>query len=239
MTKDEELDERGLKELPSDFFAESAEVVAKKLIGTFLIIDHEKAGRAGGRIVETEAYDQNDPAAHCFGKDERTKRKDADAMFLAGGHAYVFSTYCLNFVCDDVGFGAGVLIRALKPLVGKNIIYARQIPWAGKNNSECHDDEWVCRGPQHLGIALGVGPKLNRKSLYQMPFQLSQRQQKPKLGCGPRVGMKEYFKKNPINISEKRRNDAIEREWRFVDLDSLCYLSRKEREYRLTEISSS
>lgn len=238
MNKDDECDVSGLEKLPINFFSKCAEVVAKELIGTFLIIDHGKAGRAGGRIVETEAYDENDPASHCFHKNKRSTRKDVAAMRLAGGHAYVFSTYCLNFVCGDAGFGAGVLIRALVPLCGKSIIYARQLPWAGKKGED-RPDEWVCSGPQNLGIALGVGPKLNGSSLYEMPFQLFSRQNDPELRCGPRVGMKEYFQRNPMDISEKCVNDAINREWRFADLDASDYLSRTESKYRMTETSSS
>jgi DNA-3-methyladenine glycosylase len=99
--------------LKSKDFAGDALEVARRLIGATLLVDG-----VGGVIVETEAYDMSDAAAHTHrGPTERNR-----AMFGPPGHAYVYFNYglhwCLNFVCREEGHGAGVLIRALQPTHG-------------------------------------------------------------------------------------------------------------------------
>ena len=95
--------------LARDFFARSVHDVAPQLVGVTLLVDG-----VGGRIVEVEAYDHEDPAAHGYAG--QTARNAS--MFGPPGHAYVYRSYgihwCLNLVCEEEGVASAVLIRALE-----------------------------------------------------------------------------------------------------------------------------
>ena len=124
-----------------DFSADAA-TVARQLIGVTVLLDG-----VGGRIVETEAYDREDAASHAFaGETERNA-----SMFGPPAHAYVYRSYgihwCLNFVCREAGHGAGVLIRALEPVAGLDVMRARR---------DALDERALCSGPGKLCQALGV-----------------------------------------------------------------------------------
>jgi DNA-3-methyladenine glycosylase len=91
--------------------------LARALLGKVLVRQFS-GGIAAGRIVETEAYLQNDPACHAFrGKTPRNR-----SLFLEHGHAYVYlcygTSYMLNVSSEPGGIGSGVLLRALEPMFG-------------------------------------------------------------------------------------------------------------------------
>src|SRR5215475_11691177 len=107
--------------LRRDFFARSVDAVAPDLIGvTFLF------NGVGGRIVEVEAYHHTDPAAHSYGG--RTERNAV--MFGPPGFVYVYRSYgihwCINVVCEGEGSASAVLIRAIIPDEGRDIMRRRR-----------------------------------------------------------------------------------------------------------------
>src|SRR5580704_14418615 len=107
--------------LGQTFFARSVHRVTRELIGATLLVDG-----VGGRIVEVEAYDHKDPAAHGF----RGQTRRNVVMFGGPGYAYVYRSYgihwCLNFVCEGEGIASAALIRALEPLAGIDQMRARR-----------------------------------------------------------------------------------------------------------------
>ncbi len=126
-----------------------AVAAAAKLLGC-AIEHHARGGLRSGTIVETEAYTEDDPAAHSFvGRTART-----DPMFRRAGTLYVYLSYgihhCMNVVCAGEGRGEAVLIRAIEPLAGTDaMIEARG--WRGKPAKD------LANGPGKVCQALGVG----------------------------------------------------------------------------------
>ena len=157
-----------------DFNAPSVEV-ARALIGVVLLVDG-----VGGRIVETEAYDREEPASHCYiGPTPRNL-----AMFGPSGHAYVYRSHglhwCLNFVCREEGHGAGVLIRALAPLQGLDKMHERRAVAEARQ---------LCSGPGKLAAALAITREHNAMALSAPPFVLLPRDAEVAVVTGPRIGI--------------------------------------------------
>lgn len=169
-----------------DFFARDVVSVARELIGATLLV----AG-VGGVIVETEAYDREDPASHSFsGPTARNA-----AMFGPAGWAYVYRSYgihwCLNVVCGGTGHGAAVLIRALAPSAGIGTMRLRR---------GVADERLLCSGPGRLCQALAVTRELDGLALDAPPFSfLPRTTPPPPLVTGPRIGI----------------SKAVDRPWRF------------------------
>jgi DNA-3-methyladenine glycosylase len=113
-------------------------------------------GPTAGVVVEAEAYHHSEPACHAYvGLTPRTS-----TLFGPPGFAYVYRSYgihaCLNAVCEPSGVGAAVLIRALEPLDGVDLMRARR---------GVAREEELCSGPGKLTQALGIGLELNGTSL--------------------------------------------------------------------------
>jgi DNA-3-methyladenine glycosylase len=161
--------------LPRRFFARSVHEVAPDLIGVTLLVDG-----VGGRIVEVEAYDQEDPASHGF----RGQTLRNAVMFGEPGFAYVYRSYgihwCLNFVCDVPGRAEAVLIRALEPTHGLDVMRARRAVNA---------ERALCSGPGKLCQALGVTRDHDGLPLDEPPFELLPRPGAPHIVTGPRIGI--------------------------------------------------
>ena len=156
-------------------FNSAPEQVARALIGAVLLIDG-----VGGRIVETEAYDRDDPASHTFaGPTARNA-----PMFGAPGHAYVYRSYglhwCLNIVCCPSGHGAGVLLRAIEPLYGIDTMRQRR----GMESLKL-----LCAGPGRLSQALGVSAVHNGMAVDTPPFVLTPATAAVEVVTGARIGI--------------------------------------------------
>jgi len=141
--------------LPRAFYGPTADEVAPKLLGHWLV-HRTEAGAVGGIIVETEAYIRNDPACHAFrGETKRTR-----VMFGPPGHGYVYLIYgfhfCFNTVCRPAGEAEAVLIRAVHPLWGMEEMHRRR-----GDVVERH----LASGPGKLCAALGINLSLDGADL--------------------------------------------------------------------------
>ena len=182
--------------LTRDFFARSVHEIAPELIGTTLLVEG-----VGGRIVEVEAYDQDDPASHGFrGRTARTA-----SMFGPPGRAYVYRSYgihwCLNLVCAEEGRSEAALVRALEPTSGLDAMRERR---------GLDAERALCSGPGKLCQALGITRALDGVALDEPPFELFAREAEPPLAVGPRIGI----------------TRAVEKPWRF-GLAASPFLSRR------------
>jgi DNA-3-methyladenine glycosylase len=181
--------------LSRDFFARSVHDVAPELVGCTLLVDG-----VGGRIVEVEAYDADDPASH--GHRGPTARNRA--MFGPPGHAYVYRSYgihwCLNLVCAEDGRPEAVLIRALEPLAGLDRMRERR---------GLDAERLLCSGPGRLCQALGVTGEHDGLALDRRPFELRAAEEAADVTRSARIGI----------------TRAAELPWRYV-LAGSPYLSR-------------
>jgi DNA-3-methyladenine glycosylase len=160
------------------------------VIGVTLLVDG-----VGGRIVEAEAYDHEDPASH--GYRGRTPRNAA--MFGPPGHAYVYRSYgihwCLNLVCEEEGTANAVLLRALEPTHGLDVMRERR---------GLEGPRLLCSGPGRLCQALGVTREHDGLPLDRPPFELLERDRDVEVVAGPRIGI----------------TRAAELPWRYVEAGS-------------------
>lgn len=159
---------------------ENATETARQLLGCELI-HVTPDGPAGGIIVETEAYSADDAASHTFSG--QTARNAA--MFKAGGHIYVYFTYgmhyCFNIVTGKKGDGQGVLIRALEPTAGIELMQQRR----GKDG--LHE---LTNGPAKLVQALGITLEQRGLTLEEANVTLKRSYVPKQIGVSPRRGIK-------------------------------------------------
>lgn len=175
----------------SQLLAGPAETLAPRLLGS------EFRREIGGltlaaRIVETEAYDQTDEASHSFrGNTARTS-----VMFGPAGFLYVYFTYgmhyCMNVVVGADGYGAAVLIRALEPLAGVEIMSENRHQLAGPI---------LTNGPAKLTQALAINRTFNGHNLALAPLQLVLK---------PPLAASEIITTTRVGISR-----ATDKQWRF------------------------
>jgi DNA-3-methyladenine glycosylase len=160
-------------------------------------------GRLVARIVETEAYEQDDPASHSF----RGRTGRNSVMFDAPGSLYVYFTYgmhhCMNVVAGEVGEGSAVLIRSAEPLEGLDLMSARR---------RTDRSELLCSGPARLCQAFGVTRSEDGLDLPTSDEMWVAAGQGGPAASGPRIGIR----------------DGIDRDWRFW-LDGDPWVSRPGR----------
>lgn len=181
--------------LERDFYRQSGLIVARELIGKKLVTNFDE-GMTAGIIIETEAYMGVDDAASHSYKNRRTAR--TEAMFSDGGHLYVYLIYgmyiCANVVANVKDIPEAVLIRALKPTDGIDLMQSR------RNRKSLKD---LCSGPGKLTKALGI-----TKDHYNLDL------------CGDKIFIEttdlkpEILKTKRINIDYA--GEAADYLWRFI-----------------------
>jgi DNA-3-methyladenine glycosylase len=167
--------------LPRAFFTPSAAVVAPRLLG-HILVRQTSEGTMASLIVETEAYVIDDPACHGYGGESPRNR----SMYGPPGHAYVYFIYgvywCVNAVCRPKGIAEAVLIRAVEPIAGTDLMRERR-PVA-------HDKQ-LTNGPGKLCTALSISRALDGADLcdVQSPLWIARNSEHKKLllNKGPMV----------------------------------------------------
>lgn len=187
---------RRARPVATEFFDRRPEDVAADIIGCTISF-----GGAGGTIVEAEAYGQRDPASHSF----RGETPRCRPMFGPPGTIYVYRTYglhwCLNLVTEPEGVGAAVLIRAIEPTHGLELMRARR--------GGTPDDRLLCGGPGRLTQALAVDDSINGLALADAGLTIGESTAQWDVVGVPRIGI----------------SQATDLPWRMVARGSR-YLSR-------------
>ncbi len=172
--------------LPRTFYTRANVLtVARQLLGKLLVVPAQDGTRVSGMIVETEAYrGPQDRASHAFGG-RRTKR--TETMYQIGGTAYVYFVYGMyhqfNVVTNDCEIPHAVLVRALEPVEGIELMRQRRIG---------QPDHSLTNGPGKLCVALGIDRTFDRADLLsnQVWIEEADRRISPSaIACGPRIGI--------------------------------------------------
>ena len=158
------------------FFNKPTVDLAKALLGKYLVF-----GDLRGKIVETEAYlYRDDPGCHA----SRGLTPRNTPMFGPAGFTYVYFIYgmyyCLNIVGGKIGEGEAVLIRALEPIEGIEVMQKRR-----KTNKI----ENLCSGPGKLTQAFGITKEQNNLSLLTGDLQIHNSRERPEIAVSRRVGL--------------------------------------------------
>ena len=182
--------------LPCNFFHRDARLLARDLLGRTIVTMFDGA-RTSGRIVEVEAYREEDPASHCY----RGRTARNDAMYAVGGHLYVYFIYgmhhCVNVVAGEEGYGEAVLLRAIEPIEGIDIMRERRGPHVR--------DRDLANGPGKLTKALGIGPEQNGLDLCDPSSPV-------RLLHGTPLADDQVVTTSRIGITK-----GVELEWRFLE----------------------
>jgi DNA-3-methyladenine glycosylase len=195
--------------LPRAFYTRpNVLTIARDLLGKLLVVPDEDGRRVSGMIVEVEAYrGPEDRASHAFGG-RRTKR--TETMYREGGNAYVYFVYGMyyqfNVVCNVPDIPHAILVRALEPVEGIELMRERR---------HRQPDHNLTNGPGKLCIALNIDRALNGADLLGDRVWIEDYQSVParRIAKGPRIG---------IDYAQ----EWIDKPWRFWIRDN-SYVSRK------------
>jgi len=179
--------------LPRSFYARPTLDVLRELIGKVLV--HEVRGRpTAGAIVEAEAYiGESDPACHAA---PGPTRRNAP-LYGPAGYAYVYLNYgihnLVNVVTESDGFPAAILIRALEPIEGLELMARRRRGRGSFRGSRVTETSpgLLCRGPGNLTVAMGITLADNRADLCDGPLRIEDRGlTPPRVDWTPRIGIR-------------------------------------------------
>ena len=188
-----------MKVVPLSFFKHDAVLVAQKLLGSVI-----RYKSCSGMIVETEAY-RADPASHAY----RITPRSA-IMRDTSGHWYVYFVYgmhyCMNITTNGIGEPGAVLIRALEPLEGVELM---------KKRRGTDDARSLCSGPGKLCEALGVDRRLNGTAVGErMHVERFRRMGARSIAATPRIGINEgkehlwrFFVKGSAFVSKTKQEE--------------------------------
>ena len=198
-----------MRKLAREFYTRADTLqIARDLLGKTLVVPNSEGKRVSGMIVETEAYcGVEDKAAHSYGN-RRTKR--TETMFAGGGTVYIFFIYGMyyqfNVVAGQIGTPHAVLIRAVEPVEGIEMMRTRRGQMKDTN---------LTSGPGKLCIAFGIDKTFNDEDLLGGRVWLEDGAAIPpdEIACGKRVG---------IDYAE----EYAEKPWRFW-LKNNSFVSRK------------
>lgn len=203
--------------LRRSFFLQPTLEVARQLLGKVMVRD-ARGGRVSGRIVEVEAYrGPEDRAAHSH-RGHRSRRNEA--MYGPPGHAYVYMIYgvhhCVNAVCQPPGVPEAVLIRALEPLEGLELMARRRgLVLGGPATLDAGVVAKLCRGPGVLCRALDVDRQLNGADLTRGPLRILE---------APSVPRRLVRSSARIGVAYAGKHAA--RRWRFFLAGHACVSGR-------------
>ncbi|PSQ87164.1 MAG: DNA-3-methyladenine glycosylase [Bacteroidetes bacterium QH_2_63_10] len=188
--------------LPFTFFDRSTVQVAQDLLGAHLVYDHPDVGRLVGRVVETEAYTEDDPACHAshLSEDPETGTISGQGrgrdLFAAPGTAYVYLIYgvhwLLNVVTEPEGTAGAVLIRAVEPVSGVDVMRERR---------SVQREVDLTNGPGKLTEAFGIEEDFHQSDLTAPPLYLADGRsvEEHEVACSSRIGI----------------SKGVERPWRW------------------------
>jgi DNA-3-methyladenine glycosylase len=175
-----------MRKLSRSFYLRPTLQVARDLLGKLIVCRHQ-GRRLVGKIVEAEAYGEGDPASHTY----RGKTKRNEVMYGRGGHLYVYFTYgmhfCANVVTRKEGIGEAVLIRAVEPIEGIEVMRKNR-KMRGRGG------EWVnlTNGPAKFCQAFAIRREQNGADLLgdQIYILNGERIPESKVGRSTRIGIK-------------------------------------------------